>query len=236
MVKQSYLLNKVRLMEAIQEPEEPIRTFVDRLRGLAYVCSLSTECPNQHCTISNVNATLLLAMVKGLVDPDIQGERLAKVEQMDWETTIAFVEIREMDKKAASIARLPFPFPAVDMWQLGQEPEETNSVSVMHGTEGATNSPLSQYMVSGGEFDKLWQLDEESVKTNSVTVIHSTERTTNSHLCHYRVLGKEFGYKQAIQKQLKTSSFRRSLLWRPKSKSVSSSTSQHTNHILRHLR
>ena len=55
-VKQSDLFNKVRLMEARQEPEEP-RTFGDRLRGLAYVCNLSTECPNQHSTISNMNTT-----------------------------------------------------------------------------------------------------------------------------------------------------------------------------------
>ena len=56
-VKQSDLFNKVRLMEARQEPKKPTRTFVDRLRGLAYVCNLSTECPNQHSTISNMNTT-----------------------------------------------------------------------------------------------------------------------------------------------------------------------------------
>ena len=61
-----------------------------------------------------MNATLLLALVKGLVDMDTQGEILAEVEQMDLETTIAFMEIREMDKKAAAIAGLPFPVPAVN--------------------------------------------------------------------------------------------------------------------------
>ena len=37
-----------------------------------------------------------------------------------------------------------------------------------------------------------------------MTVKHSTEKATSSNLCQYRVSGKEFGYKQAIQKQLKT--------------------------------
>ena len=34
--------------------------------------------------------------------------------------------------------------------------------------------------------------------------MHITEGTTNSNLCQYRVSGKEFGFKQAIQKLLKT--------------------------------
>ena len=51
-----------------------------------------------------MNLTLLLALVKGLGDVDIQGELHAEVEQMDLETTIAFVEIREMEGKA------PVPF------------------------------------------------------------------------------------------------------------------------------
>ena len=37
--KQSNLLNKVKLMEAKQERDEPVRTFVARLRGLANICN-----------------------------------------------------------------------------------------------------------------------------------------------------------------------------------------------------
>ena len=51
-----------------------------------------------------MEAILILAMVKGLVEVDIQDELLAEVEQIDTETTIAFVEIREMNKRDTAIA------------------------------------------------------------------------------------------------------------------------------------
>ena len=92
--KQSDLLNKVKLMEAKQERGELIRTSVARLRGLANICNLLTKCPNETCTetVSHMNATILLALVKGLVDMDTTGKILSKVEQMD--TSIAFLEGR----------------------------------------------------------------------------------------------------------------------------------------------
>ena len=68
--KQSDLINKVKLMEAKQERDEPVRTFVARLRGLANICILFTDCTSETCnkTVSNVDATILLALVKGLID------------------------------------------------------------------------------------------------------------------------------------------------------------------------
>ena len=46
--KQSDLLNKVMLMEVKQECNEPVSTFVARLRGLANICVLSTQCTGGH--------------------------------------------------------------------------------------------------------------------------------------------------------------------------------------------
>ena len=65
--KQSDLLNKVK-----QERDEPVRTFVARLRGLANICILFTDCTGNTCTrtVSHVEPTILLALVKGLVDVD----------------------------------------------------------------------------------------------------------------------------------------------------------------------
>ena len=48
--KQLDLLNKVKLMEAKQECDEPVRTFVSRLRGLANICILFTQCTRGGCT------------------------------------------------------------------------------------------------------------------------------------------------------------------------------------------
>ena len=94
-VKQSDLLDKVKLMKAKQECDEPIKTFLARLRGLANICNLSTECPSETCTetVSYVNAKILLALVKSLEDEDTKGEILSKVEQMDLDRTIAFVVV-----------------------------------------------------------------------------------------------------------------------------------------------
>ena len=65
--KQSDLLNKVK-----QERDEPVRTFVARLRGLANIGILFTDCTGNTCTrtVSHVEPTILLALVKGLVDVD----------------------------------------------------------------------------------------------------------------------------------------------------------------------
>ena len=73
-------------------------------------------------------------MVKGMVDVDIRGELIAEVEQMDLETTMTFVEIKEMDKKDAASVGLPFPVPEVNLWRQPEEVVESISVIVMHST------------------------------------------------------------------------------------------------------
>ena len=93
--------NKIQLFEAVQEINKPIRRFESRLRILAYACDLTTRCPSQPYTAANTEAMILLAMVKGLVNVDIQAELLAEVEQMNLENSIAFVEIRESGVVAA---------------------------------------------------------------------------------------------------------------------------------------
>ena len=58
-------------MEAKQERDKPDRNLIARLRGLANICILYTQCT---CTkiVSHVEPTILLALVKGLVDVDIK--------------------------------------------------------------------------------------------------------------------------------------------------------------------
>ena len=87
---QSDLLNKVKLMEAKQERDEPVITFVARSRGLADICVLFTQCTGDTCTktVSHVEPTKLLALVKGLLYLDTKGEILSKVKQMDLDETV----------------------------------------------------------------------------------------------------------------------------------------------------
>ena len=67
--KQSDLLNKVKLMEAKQERDELVRRFV------------ASDTCNE--TVSHVNTTILMALVKGLVIDDTKGEVLSKMEKFD---------------------------------------------------------------------------------------------------------------------------------------------------------
>ena len=105
MLKQCDVLNKLRLFEARQELGEPISEFEHRLRMLAYVCNFTTKCLSQSCTAADTEAILIPALVKGLVNLDIQCELLAKVEQMSLEDLVTFVAIREADEIAATNVR-----------------------------------------------------------------------------------------------------------------------------------
>ena len=90
-------MNKVRLMEAKQERDELVRTFVARLHTLANICLLSTQCKGGGGAAYNLEPSILLALVKGLYEGDTKGEVLSKVTQMNLKDTIAFVEAREID-------------------------------------------------------------------------------------------------------------------------------------------
>ena len=98
--KQSHLLNKLRLMDATQEWEEAVRSFVARLRGLATICALSMTCTKEDCQqeMTYAEPSILLALVKGLYDAETKNEVLSKVLQMNLEETVAFVEAREIGR------------------------------------------------------------------------------------------------------------------------------------------
>jgi hypothetical protein len=103
--KQWDVLNKLKLVKAMQETSAPIRGFMQRLGMLAYAWNFNTRCPSWLCTAANTEVIILLAMVKGLANVDIQAELLAEVEQMSLEDTIALISIREADVVAAANAR-----------------------------------------------------------------------------------------------------------------------------------
>ena len=99
------LLIEIKLFKAVHATSEPIRALKFRLRMLAYACNFTTRCPSQPCTAANSKAIILLAMVKGLANVDIQAELLAEVEQMSLEVTIAFIAF--IRRGAAANARMP---------------------------------------------------------------------------------------------------------------------------------
>ena len=98
--KCSELMNLVQLMDMQQERDEPFRSFVARCKGQANVCNFKTPCPGKGCgqTVSNMDSTILIAVVKGLEDLVTKGEVLSKVEKLNLDDTITFVEAREIGK------------------------------------------------------------------------------------------------------------------------------------------
>ena len=100
-VAQNNLVNVVRLRSLEQDRDESGRSFLARLKGLGAVCKLSVKCSCVPSTsVSYADEEILHCFVKGLADEDIRRRVLGKVEEMDLETTVRFVEAEESGKKA----------------------------------------------------------------------------------------------------------------------------------------
>ena len=95
--KQSEMLNQVRLMEAKQERNEPVRKFLARLKGMAVICKL-TVTYTCHEENSYAEEIITKTQTKGLVESDTKGEILTKVAMLPLDEIIAFVEVRETDQ------------------------------------------------------------------------------------------------------------------------------------------
>jgi hypothetical protein len=99
--KQSDMLNEVRLMEAKQDRNEPVRKFLERLRGLANICSMTVTCPHTPSSaVSYTQRSIHTALVKGLYDTETKGEILSKVDMPTLADTVTFVEARETGKRS----------------------------------------------------------------------------------------------------------------------------------------
>ena len=195
-------LMKVKLMEAKQESDKPVRTFVARLRGLANICILFTQCTGDTCTktVSHVEPTIHLALVKGLVDMDTKGEILSKLKQMDLDETVAFVEARETCKRYLVVLNGGPSSSQVNgiqvqgmCWRFGQE-----------GHSGKAPAPIRKTTCKTYKSKRLKCSQVRHVTTNTVQILHSTVSTADINLCQFRVSGKEIDYRQAIRKQLRT--------------------------------
>ena len=100
-VAQNNLVNIVRLRSLAQDRDEPIRSYLARLKGIAAVCKLTLQCScNPPTTVSYADNEILHCILKGLADEDIRRQVLGVVEEMDLDATIKFIEAKESGKKA----------------------------------------------------------------------------------------------------------------------------------------
>ena len=101
-IRQSNHVNTLALMKAKQERDEPVRQFAARLRGLAAVCDLTATC-TCGLKMSEVNKWVLMSLIGGLNDEDTKQAVLSKVDEMNLDDTVVFVEARETGKHSVKI-------------------------------------------------------------------------------------------------------------------------------------
>ena len=100
-VSQNHLVNIVRLRAMVQDRDEPVRTYLARLKGAAGVCKLTVKCScDPNTVVSYSDKEILHCLVNGLADKDIRNQVMGKVEVMDLEMTVKFVEAKEAGRKA----------------------------------------------------------------------------------------------------------------------------------------
>merc|ERR1711867_232017 len=86
-----------------QDRDEPIRSYLARLKGVAAVCKLTLQCTcDPPTTVSYADKEILHCLVKGLADDDIRRQVLGVVEEMDLNTTVKFIEAKESGRKAGA--------------------------------------------------------------------------------------------------------------------------------------
>ena len=99
-VAQNNLVNIVRLRSQVQDRDEPIRSYLARLKGIAAVCKLTLLCScDPQTSVSYADKEILHCIVKGLADEDIRKQVLGVVEEMDLDATVKFIEAKESGEK-----------------------------------------------------------------------------------------------------------------------------------------
>ena len=102
-VAQNNMVNVVRLRSIPQDRDEPVRSYLAKLKGAASVCKLTVKSTGvEDESVSYADQEILHCLVKGLVDDDIRSQVLGATEEMDLEATVKFIEVKEAGKKANS--------------------------------------------------------------------------------------------------------------------------------------
>ena len=83
-VAQNNLVNIMRLSSIVQDRDEPVKSFMARLKGIAEVCKLTVKCPCEPgVQVSYADKEIYHCLVKGLADMDIRNQVMGEVQEMD---------------------------------------------------------------------------------------------------------------------------------------------------------
>ena len=100
-VTQNNLVNIMKLRSIVQDRDEPVKSFMARLKGIAEVCKLTVKCPcNPGVQVSYADKEIYHCLVKGLADMDIRNQVMGEVQEMDLDALVKYVEAKESGRKA----------------------------------------------------------------------------------------------------------------------------------------
>ena len=102
--EENILVARYKLHGLKQDSEEPIRSYVARLRGQANVCKLTATCPMCNFTEVDFSDQLIRdTITRGIYDDDIRLNLLSDQNQdMSLEEAILYIEAKESGKKSAN--------------------------------------------------------------------------------------------------------------------------------------
>ena len=106
-VKQTnVLVNQVKFLSMGQDRDEPVSSFVARLRGQVNTCDFSVKCGGCQATVSYMEHIMAHQLVHALSDEEIQRKVLAQAAaktEMSLEESIGTVKAQEMGKRDQGI-------------------------------------------------------------------------------------------------------------------------------------
>ena len=102
-IEESTLVSRYKLHNLQQDIDEPIRSFVARIKGQAHICKLFVPCPEcQFAEVDFSDEIIKDVVTRGIVDEDIRLNLLGESNQnMSLEDTISYIEAKESGKKSA---------------------------------------------------------------------------------------------------------------------------------------
>ena len=104
--EENVVVARVAHMQMMQDRDEPVQSFVARLKGQANICkyTLKHKCPcNKESDANYSNEMVKNVLACGLADPEIRLSLLSDENQeMSLEQMIKFIEAKEIGKKSAS--------------------------------------------------------------------------------------------------------------------------------------
>ena len=106
--EENAMVARVALHNMRQDRDEPVRSYVARLKGQAGICKFIQKCTNCDANVNYTDAMVKDVLCRGLGDTEIQRDLLGDKDQsMSLEDTVKFVEAKEAGKRSASHLLLP---------------------------------------------------------------------------------------------------------------------------------